>query len=132
MRALHDKNLKGRVYDTWSSAARKYPSGLRWHLEVVLFHHRMHAKDIQYKGFAFLANEVLSRVRVPFAGILAAPARAMHIALLPANPPPNPPPKPQMRRRVHIRAWPLCADQDPAFTHCDATPGRWQAIGGKK
>ena len=46
--------------------------------------------------------------------------------------PDNPPPKPQMRRRVHISAWPLCADQDPAFTHCDATPGRWQAIGGQK
>lgn len=126
MRALHDKNLKGRVYDTWSSAVRKYTSGLwwpsasRWHLEVVLVHHRMHAKDIQYKGFDFLANEVLSRVRIPFAGIPTAPARAMHSALLPDNPPP----KPQMRRRVHISAWPLCADQDPAFTHCDATPGR--------
>ena len=112
MRAMHDKSIKGRVYDNWTSAVRRYPTGLWWPsasrspLEMV-FRQRMRDRGprysgTRYSGTAFLANEVLSRVEIPFAGPLTAPARAIHFGMLPDNPPR----KPWMRNELELHRWP--------------------------
>ena len=55
-----------------------------------------------YEGHTFFANEVLSRVEIPFAGPLTAPARAIHFGMLPDSPPR----KPWMRNELELHRWP--------------------------
>lgn len=86
-----------------------------------------------YAGHTFLANELLSRVEIPFAGPLTAPARAIHFGMIPDNPPR----KPWMRNAVELLPWPLCADDDPVFAHHGVDAARrlhhsMMTAGGKK